>query len=134
MSIQKAITLASFSTSHPKGLEKDNTTMHLYKVINNTVLPSLKNNSLFININKINNGSVQRIIHIMFGFGNLVQSKSEKDFLPLIGYNSRTPPISSPRPNNLRIIMCRRPIEERYQLLNNILMVVILIMQNIQQL
>ena len=32
--------------------------------------------------------------------------------LPLIGYNSKTPPISSPSPSNLRIVIWRRPVEE----------------------
>lgn len=38
--------------------------------------------------------------------------------LPLIGYNSKTPPISSPTPSNLRIVICRRPVEETKEILS----------------
>lgn len=37
--------------------------------------------------------------------------------LPLIGYNSKTPPISSPSPSNLRIVIWRRPVEEMKEVL-----------------
>lgn len=38
--------------------------------------------------------------------------------LPLIGYNSKTPPISSPTPSNLRIVIWRRPVEETKEILS----------------
>jgi len=51
----------------------------------------------------------------------LFMSSSEQtgnSHLPLIGYNSKTPPISSPTPSNLRIVIWRRPVEEMKEILS----------------
>jgi len=59
----------------------------------------------------IQQGNTQHYVMLFMGS----TEETGNSHLPLIGYNSRTPPTSSPSPSNLRIVIWRRPVEEMKQ-------------------
>lgn len=63
---------------------------------------------MFIPLKKLQQISTQHCITPFMGS----TEETGNSHLPLIGYNSKTPPISSPTPSNFRIVMWRRPVEE----------------------